>query len=136
MDKIDKESNFQVKDKRHFNADGTSREEDQPEPEKTQDIPSREGKVNSDSKTLPEIDFSTFILSLASSIQINLGLMAHPMAGKAQVNLVAAKQTIDILGMLEAKTKNNLTSEEEAILKQVLFELRMQYVECLNKSQK
>ena len=75
------------------------------------------------------IDFPTFILSLASSVQISLGLIANPMTGKTEKDLMHAQQTIDILGMLETKTANNLTPEESGLLKHMLFQLRMQYVE-------
>lgn len=82
-----------------------------------------------------EINFSTFILSLASSVQINLGLIPHPVTNKSEVNLSSAKQTIDILGMLDEKTKGNLSKEEEQIMRQLLYELRMQYVEASGKTE-
>lgn len=80
-----------------------------------------------------EINFSTFVLSLASSVQISLGLIPHPMTNKSETNLSSAKQTIDILGMLDEKTKGNLSKEEEQLMRQLLYELRMQYVEASGK---
>jgi hypothetical protein len=80
-------------------------------------------------KGQPEIDFYTFLLSLGSSAFIHLGDVPHPEAGNAQENLVLAKQTIDILGMLEQKTKGNLTPEEEKFLENLLLDLRLRYVQ-------
>ncbi len=77
---------------------------------------------------LPKIDFSTFILSLNSSALVQLGLMEDPATGQKSKNLPLAKQTIDILAMLEEKTRGNLTSDEENMLKNIIYELRLLYV--------
>ncbi len=77
--------------------------------------------------TLPEIDFAAFVLSLATSAQINMGSVPHPDTHQSSQNLPAAKQMIDILGMLKEKTKGNLDKEEEKLLDQVLYNLRMHY---------
>ena len=78
----------------------------------------------------PQIDFYTFLLSLGSSAFIHLGDAPHPDGGgESLVNLVLAKQTIDILGMLEQKTKGNLTPEEEKFLENLLVDLRLRYVQ-------
>lgn len=79
------------------------------------------------------IDFTTFILSLASSIQIHLGLIENPATKKTDTDMVAARQTIDILGMLKEKTKGNLSNEEERLMEYVLYDLRMKYVELSKK---
>ena len=140
-----------VNDSRMFNADGSLKDDSQVEAERQSRM---ENSENSQSETQTqsqnheiqddqsagskapnpsEIDFSTFILSLASSVQISMGIVPNPMTGQTQKDLVHAKQTIDILGMLEQKTEGNLTPEESGMLKQVLFQLRMQYVD-LNKA--
>ena len=80
------------------------------------------------SYTLPQIDFSTFVLSINSSALVQLGLIEDPSTGQKTRNIPLAKQTIDILGMLEEKTSGNLTGDEENILKNILYELRMLYV--------
>ncbi len=85
------------------------------------------------SDTLPEIDFSTFIFSLNSSALVNLGKMADPVSGTSSVNIPVAKQTIDIIGMLQKKVAGNLTSEEENLVKNILHDLRMMYVEVNSK---
>jgi hypothetical protein len=78
------------------------------------------------SDALPEIDFGTFVMSLASSVLVHLGEIKHPdSTGK---NLPLAKQTIDILGMLQDKTRGNLTNEESQLLTNLLYDLRMKYV--------
>lgn len=77
---------------------------------------------------LPVIDFSTFIFSLNSSALVHLGAIEDPATGKKNKNLPIAKQTIDIIGMLENKTHGNLTNEEKNLLKDILYNLRMLYV--------
>jgi hypothetical protein len=83
----------------------------------------------SDHETLPQIDFATFVLSLSHSALMHLGEAPDPETGKMLPNATLARQTIDLIGMLEEKTKSNLTGDEERLLAQVLFDLRMRYVE-------
>lgn len=80
------------------------------------------------SYALPKIDFATFVLSINSSALVQLGLIEDPSGGGKTKNLPLAKQSIDMLVMLEEKTKGNLTGDEESILKNILYELRMLYV--------
>ncbi len=83
-------------------------------------------------EAFPQIDFATFILSLSHSVLMHLGEAPHPEdaeGGPSAVSLPLAKQTIDLLGLLEEKTKGNLSGEEERLFTQVLFDLRMRYVE-------
>ncbi len=77
---------------------------------------------------LPEIDFSTFVLSLSSSALVHLGEAPDPSTGKMDEQPYLAKQVIDILGMLQDKTKNGLTDEEQKLLCEMLYTLRMKYV--------
>ena len=81
-------------------------------------------------KPLPQMDFTTFCLSLASSAVIHLGDAPHPETGRSEANLPLAKQTIDILALLEEKTRGNLTSEESRLLATLLYDLRMRYVQA------
>ncbi len=78
---------------------------------------------------LPQLDFGTFVLSMSSSALVHLGEVPEPESGQIMENILAAKQTIDILCMLERKTAGNLTSQEARLLKDMLFELRMKYVQ-------
>ena len=82
---------------------------------------------------LPEIDFATFLLSLGSSALVCLGEMPAPGDEKVELDLPLAKQTIDILGMLEEKTRGNLTPAEENLLKGLLYDLRIKYVDAAKK---
>ena len=84
----------------------------------------------SNQSPLPTINFATFIFSLNSSALVQLGLMEDPMTGENTENLPLAKQTIDILSMLEEKTKGNLDTDEAAMLKNILYDLRIHYVKA------
>ena len=77
---------------------------------------------------LPKITFATFIISLNASALVNMGMMNDPMTNTQSVNLPVAKQTIDTLSMLERKTDGNLTTEEKQLLRNILYELRINYV--------
>ncbi|HSR13052.1 MAG TPA: DUF1844 domain-containing protein [Thermodesulfobacteriota bacterium] len=77
---------------------------------------------------LPEINFSSFILSLSTSALLNLGEVPDPQTSKTEKSLPLAKQSIDILGLLKEKTRGNLTSDEEKLLEHLLADLRWRYV--------
>jgi hypothetical protein len=79
---------------------------------------------------LPPVDFHTFVLSLGSSALLHLGELEHPEAGDAKPDLPLAKHTIDILAMLQEKTKGNLTPPEEKLIESLLYDLRLRYVEA------
>ena len=81
-----------------------------------------------------QIDFSTFILSLTSSAFYHLGDVADPQSGEKKVDLVAVKQTIDILSMLNEKTIGNLSNDEKKLLEQLVYELQMKYVAASKES--
>lgn len=82
---------------------------------------------------MPELDFMGFIFSLSTSVLIHFGEMEDPTTGQKSKNLVAAKQTIDLLGILEEKTKGNLTDHEERFLHDILYDLRMRFVKLSSK---
>jgi hypothetical protein len=82
-----------------------------------------------DQPALPGIDFATFVLSLSHSALVNLGDAPNPIDGRRDQNLPMARQTIDLLALLEEKTSGNLTGEEERVLQQALYDLRLRYVE-------
>lgn len=83
---------------------------------------------------LPSIDLSTFVLSFASSSQMHLGLIANPMTKKTEKDLPAARQTIDIIEMLEAKTRGNRSKQEDDLFEELLYTIRMQYLEVAKTS--
>jgi hypothetical protein len=77
-----------------------------------------------------EISFAAFVLSLAHTAAVHLGDIPDPVSGATgQANLQAAQQMVDILALLEQKTRGNLTAEERQLLEQILYELRMRYLE-------
>ena len=86
-----------------------------------------------DEGVLPGIDFATFVVSLSHSALLHLGQAPHPDTNAVEQNIPLARQTIDLLGVLEEKTKGNLTGDEERLLTQVLFDLRMRFIEVTKK---
>jgi hypothetical protein len=80
------------------------------------------------SEQLPKLDFSTFVLGIIGSAYVHLG-DAPPPDGGDQKDLDLARTDIDLLGLLQEKTKGNLTGDEERLLSQALTDLRMRYVE-------
>lgn len=80
-------------------------------------------------KELPQVDFSTFVLSMASTALVHLGEVPEPESGQIRMDLIAAKQTIDVLCMLQCKTQGNLMDTESRLLKDLLYELRLKYVQ-------
>jgi hypothetical protein len=80
---------------------------------------------------MSDLSFTAFVLSLASTAAIHFGDLPDPNSGdKPPQNLEGAKQMIDILALLEEKTRGNLTAEERQVLEQVLYELRLRFVEA------
>ena len=81
---------------------------------------------------MPEpLTFTAFVVSLASTAAIHFGDLPDPVSGEpAEPNLDGAAQMIEILSLLEQKTRGNLTAEERQVLEQVLYELRMRFIEA------
>jgi hypothetical protein len=124
----EQEKAFVVKDRR-FSA----KKEEKPEPQdKQKGEPEAEPREETftEQGPLPEIDFSHFIFSLSTSVLIQLGEVQDPFTQKTAKNLPLAKQTIDLIAMLKEKTKGNLTPEEEKIIENLLYDLRMRYVKA------
>jgi hypothetical protein len=138
---------FVVKDRRRFSQDsreGEAKDEHSEagaaQKEAPQASPSGEQSRKSEARKkadareekeqilLPKINFATFVVSLNASALLHLGAIEDPATGKSEKNLPMAKQTIDILCMLEQKTAGNLTKDEENLLKNILYDLRIIYV--------
>jgi hypothetical protein len=138
------ENEFVVKDRRRFTEQGEIREQEEadqktgaPEasgPSPQDEAPNRTEQVCAGPPPLPEVNFSTFIISLGTSALMNLGELPDPSSNQTCRNLPLAKQTIDILAMLQTKTQKNLDREEENLLNNLLYELRIKYVGAVNKT--
>ena len=81
-----------------------------------------------EAQAMPQVTFSTFILSLASTALVQLGEVPNPESGHIEQNLALGKHTIDVLDMLRSKTQTCLDNEEKRLLDGILYELRMKYV--------
>jgi len=91
--------------------------------------PCPDGQVRRDGKcVMPEITFAALVMSLNTSALFHLGEISDPATGAKQLDLVLAKHTIGTLQLLKDKTIGNLTDEEQDILKNVLYDLKMRYV--------
>jgi hypothetical protein len=127
MEEKKKDSGFVVKDKRLF---GESTDE---QPRKEPESQAHEEKQESPEKPdqapdYPSVNFTNFVLSLSTSALFHFGDFPEMEGGTPQKNLPAAKQTIDILDMLNEKTKGNLDKNESSLIQGVLYELKMRYV--------
>lgn len=74
------------------------------------------------------LDFSTFVLSLGTSALVQLGEAPIPGGQQMEKDVEGARQTIDILAMLEAKTEGNLSEQEASLLRNLLTDLRLRFV--------
>ncbi|MBI3398126.1 MAG: DUF1844 domain-containing protein [Deltaproteobacteria bacterium] len=117
---------FKVVDKRRFSETGERKAEEKKEVGTDQQ--SKETEDTSKSAPLPPVDFSTFILSLSTSAMLYLGEIPNLQTNKSEKNLELARHTIDMIDMLKQKTKGNLTEVEARFVENVLYDLRMTYV--------
>jgi len=143
---LDEEKGFVIKDRRRFTAEGepvarndsaqagVSDAEQRRAATAAEQVQAQQAKECRDVPPLPEVNFSTFVFSLSTSALLHLGELPDPNTRETCQNLALAKQTIDILGMLQKKTKGNLDDEEENLLSNLLYELRMKYVSAARKS--
>ncbi|HMF41900.1 MAG TPA: DUF1844 domain-containing protein [Polyangia bacterium] len=132
MGDSDAKGGFKVTDRRSFAEGGEPRPPEEPAapPPAAGAGPAPAGGT----PNLPAVDFHTFVLSLGSSALLHLGELEHPDVGAPQKDLPLAKHTIDILVMLEEKTKGNLTPAEEKLIASLLYDLRLRYVEAQKTS--
>ncbi|HEY7371776.1 MAG TPA: DUF1844 domain-containing protein [Polyangia bacterium] len=130
MGDSDAKGGFKVTDRRSF-AEGA---EAQPPAEAAAAAPQPgAAPVAGGTPNLPAVDFHTFVLSLGSSALLHLGELEHPDVGAPQKDLPLAKHTIDILVMLEEKTRGNLTPAEEKLIGSLLYDLRLRFIEAQKK---
>ena len=136
MSKEQEDQGFRITDKRPFTEDG-ERQQNVPAEESSgaQDAPSSteepqpaaggpEEAAGEDAK----IDFPSYVLSYYTQGLVLLGEVPNPYTKKKEEDLKAARHTVDILTLLQEKTKGNLTQDENQLLESVLYELRMKYM--------
>ena len=132
-DNGDSKKSFQVVDKRRFDASGHERSETVSEPKASPEASKPQEAAGNfrmeESKSVEsEVNFSSFVMSLATQAMVQLGQMAPPPGMEIPVDVESGKGTIDILGMIQQKTLGNLTKEESKFLEDVLHTLRVSYV--------
>jgi hypothetical protein len=133
MTKEQEEQGFRVTDKRGFNESGEARPPEAAE--KPRETPGSEQIPEADAKSAggepppgPTIDFPSYILSYYTQGLVLLGEVPNPYTNKKEEDVEAARHTIDILSMIEEKTKGNLSKDEQQLLESVLYELRMKFM--------
>ena len=138
MTKEPEESGFKVTDKRLFREDGEIRQEtpspelpkEKPEPFKAPEaVPLKEEPPGTGAR----IDFPSYILSYYTQGLVLLGEVPNPYTNKKEEDLESARHTVDILTILQEKTRGNLSKEEDKLLDSVLYELRMKFMAKTNK---
>jgi hypothetical protein len=137
MEEETKGKGFVIKDRRHFDESGDVRDEDAPavdekrketEVEEPGTMPEEEAASGAGETPPPEINFASFIFSLSTTAMYHFGDFPDPVTKETRQNLAAAKQTIDLLSILKAKTEGNLTADEKQLLEGILYELRLRFV--------
>jgi len=146
MSDREEEKGFVVHDRRRFTEEGEVREDAEVPPAGAASAAHdaiRGGPTGPNPEVEPAphgaaappgpIDFTTFVFSLGSSALMHLGDAPHPETGESMKNLELAKETIDLLAMLQAKTKGNLTPEEDRFLGALLYDLRLRFVDAAKR---
>ncbi|MEI7591148.1 MAG: DUF1844 domain-containing protein [Deltaproteobacteria bacterium] len=132
----EEKKSFVVKDRRGFS-------EEKPVEQEKQNTTKQEAEGNasfvdeqtpSEEQKLPEMNFTNFIISMSTTAMFHFGMFPDPETKQANKNLPAAKQVIDILGMLQEKTKGNLTKEEETMFEESIYSLRMYFLKIKEES--
>ena len=132
----EEEMGFVIKDKRSFDEQGDLKEKDSPEEkvqeeEKVKKEPEKEApKKAPETPPLPEVNFSSLILSLSSTAFLHFGEIPDPATGEKKKDLALAKHVIDTIAMLKEKTEGNLTKEEKQFIENILTDLRLRFVKA------
>ncbi len=134
MSESERDEELKVTDKRRFTTEGESKgEQEGPRREPTAEEPPRKEEARgaaAEKQPPPPLDFNSLILSLANTALFQLGFIKPSESEEAEKDLPGARQTIDIIALLEEKTRGNLTEQEQKIIKETLFQLRMAFVEA------
>lgn len=142
-DQPERERSFKVQDRRRFSETGDARPDapEAPAPSQAEGAgeaaradeaqrPEREpsGPTGGTGEA-PAITFAGFVVGLSTQALANLGMIPDPERGETRIDLAAARQIIDILAILQEKTRGNLETDEAALLEHALYDLRMKFVE-------
>lgn len=92
------------------------------------EVPDKEGRC-----VMPEVTFSTFVMSLNTSALYHLGDLPDPETGRTVLNIDLARHAIDTLVILEQKTKGNLSEEESELMKNILYDVKMRFVKAVKR---
>jgi hypothetical protein len=132
MNKEQEEQGFRITDKRGFKEDGevrtpesTEKSEEKPAGEQTS---ADKNASAQDQPPRPPVTFTSYVVGYYTQSMVFLGAVPNPYTNKKEEDLEAARQLIDILSMMEEKTKGNLTTEEQKLLEDVLYDLRMTFM--------
>ncbi len=87
-------------------------------------VPDKEGRC-----VMPEVTFSAFVMSLNTSVLFHLGVIEDPATGKKEIDLDLARHGIDTLTLIQQKTTGNLSNDEEEMLKNILYDLKIRFVQ-------
>jgi len=132
----EEEMGFVIKDRRSFDEQGELKKDDAADDavkkeEKVTEEPKKETpKEEGPEPPLPEVNFSSLILSLSSTAFLHFGEIPDPGTGEKKKDLALAKHVIDTIGMLKEKTEGNLTQEEKQLIENILTDLRLRYVKA------
>lgn len=126
----EEEKGFVIKDRRSFDDKGDLKEKGAAE-EKAKEEPKKEPKkTETETLPLPEVNFSSLILSLSSTAFLHFGEIPDPGTGEKKKDLALAKHAIDTVAMLKEKTEGNLTDEEKQFIENILTDLRWHFVKA------
>jgi len=127
------ENSFEIKDRRsHFNEPSTSNEQPDAVPLSASNTTQKDSVPPPSQETMP-VDLSSLILSFATSAMVHLGQAVDPLDGEKKVHLPLARQVIDLIALLQRKTAGNRTDDEEKLIVEVLYAMRMKYMELERK---
>lgn len=139
QDPKDPKEHVKIVDRRSFTADGERRRAESetpapqdPAPDQTlrgEGFEVRRGEPAVPEGALAAVQFSSFVISLATTAFIHLGEMEDPVTSRKETNLEGARQMIDIIDMLRQKTRGNLDPAEQELIEGVLFELKLRYTQ-------
>jgi hypothetical protein len=142
-DESEQSKGFQVKDRRRFTETGDARDDAErdesiaptaePPGEEAERAEAHPVRSEATEQEAGEITLSTFLMSLSTQALMCLGEIPNPVTGEPETDFAAVRELIDIIAMLQEKTRGNLDAAEARLFEKVLFDLRMRFVEKARK---